>query len=57
MRKTSSRLPDSYPGLSGSFFIDTSSLGRAGCHPVILTHNKVGLRETIHEEIVILQAE
>jgi len=34
MRKTSSSLPDSYPGLSGSFFIDTSSSGRAGCHPV-----------------------
>jgi len=34
MRKTSSSLPDSYPGLSGSFFIDTSFSGRAGCHPV-----------------------
>ena len=36
MRKTSSSLPDSYPGLSGSNFIDTSSSGRAGCHPVTL---------------------
>jgi len=34
MRKTSSSLPDSYPGLSGSFFINTSSSGRAGCHSV-----------------------
>jgi len=35
MRKTSPSLPDSYPGLSGSFFLDTSSSGRAGSHPVI----------------------
>jgi len=36
MRKTSSSLPDSYTRLSGSFFIDTSSSGRAGSHPVTL---------------------
>jgi len=30
MHKTSPSLPDSYAGLSGSFFIDTSSLGRTG---------------------------
>jgi len=36
MRKTSSSLPDSYAGLSGSFIINTSSSGRAGCHPVTL---------------------
>jgi len=34
MRKTSPSLPDSYPGLSGSIFIDTSSAGRAGSHPM-----------------------
>jgi len=34
MPKTSPSLPDSYPGLSRSFFIDTSSSGRAGCHHV-----------------------
>jgi len=34
MRKTSSSLPYSSPGLSGSFFINTSFSGRAGCHPV-----------------------
>jgi len=32
MRETSSSLPDSYSGLSGLFFIDTSSSGRAGCY-------------------------
>jgi len=34
MRKTSPSLSDSHPGLSGSFFIDTSYSERAGCHPV-----------------------
>jgi len=37
MRKTSSSLPGSYPGLSGSFFIDTSSSGRAACHLMTAT--------------------
>ena len=56
MRKTSPSLPDSYPGLSGSFFIDTSSSGRAGCHPVtpaltfgleIYTRNHINNREVV----------
>jgi len=34
MHKTSPSLPDSYPQLSRSFFINTSFSGRAGCHPV-----------------------
>jgi len=34
MCKTSSSVPNSYLGLSGSFFIDSSSSGRAGYHPV-----------------------
>ena len=34
MRKTSPSLPDFYSGLSGSFFIDTSSSERPGCHSV-----------------------
>jgi len=34
IHKTSPSVPDSYLRLSGSFFIDTSSSGRAGSHPV-----------------------
>jgi len=41
MCKTSSSLPDSYLGLSGSFLMDTSFSERAGCHPMIMSQKKV----------------
>ena len=34
MHKTFSSLSDFYQGLSGLFFVDTSSSGRAGCHSI-----------------------
>jgi len=48
MRKTSSSLPDSYPGLPGLFFINTSSSGRAGCHSVTVGLIHVGKWESTH---------
>ena len=50
MRKTFPSLPDSYPGLSRSFFIDTSYSGRAGCHPVTAAVRKLvkSVSDVIH---------
>jgi len=40
MHKTFPSLPDSFPELLRSFFIDTSFSGRAGCHPVTVCCNE-----------------